>query len=83
METDTEYFNRMDDEEARNEAIQDIAATFTNDIVSAISCVCLYENGVVIPDDKIEGILLNTHGSNFLNELAEFVLEKKGEQREP
>jgi hypothetical protein len=78
-----QYENEQANADARDEAVQEISASFVDDIVSAIACVCKYEIGVTITDQEAEDILLNTHGEAFLNELAEFILEKKGEQYDP
>ena len=64
-------------EDAKDEAVEGIKCSFVGDIVSAIQCVMQNEIGIKVSDLSIEDILLNTHGESFLNELAEFVLEKQ------
>jgi hypothetical protein len=77
-----QHENEMADADAREEAITEISYTFINDIVSAIQCVMQNEIGLRLSDQAVEDILMNTNGTAFLEELAEFVLEKKGEEHE-
>jgi len=75
-----EYENRVSLEDAKQEAIEEIASSFINDVVSAIQCVMQNEIGIKAPDMDVEDILRNTHGDAFLEELAEYVLEKQSEE---
>ena len=75
-----QHENSMALEDAKDEAIQDISYTFINDIVSAIQCVMQNEIGVRVKDQAVEDIVTNDNGMAFLNELAEFVLEKQAEE---
>jgi len=65
---------------AKQEAITEISQSFINDVVSAIQCVMQNEIGIRVPDQSIEDIVTNTKGDAFLEELAEYVLEKQDEE---
>ena len=78
-----QYENQQAKDDAMEEAMQEISGSFVCDIVSAIQCVMKNEIGITIPDQSVEDILLNTSGDAFLNELALFAIDKKGEQCEP
>ena len=75
-----QYENEQADADARDEALQEFAESFINDIVSAIQCVMQNEIGIRVPDQSIEDIVTGTKGDAFLNELAEYVLEKQAEE---
>jgi len=75
-----QYENQVALEDAKEEAIQDISCSFIGDIVSAIQCVMQNEIGIRVPDQSIEDIVTGTKGDAFLNELAEYVLEKQAEE---
>ena len=77
-----EYENRVALEDARDEAITEISQSFINDVVSAIQCVMQNEIGIRVPDQSIEDIVTNTKGDAFLEELAEYVLEKQAEEHQ-
>jgi len=77
-----EYENRVALEDARDEAITEISQSFINDVVSAIQCVMQNEIGIRVPDQSIEDIVTNTKGEAFLEELAEYVLEKQAEEHQ-
>ena len=75
-----QYENEQADADSRGEALQEFAESFINDIVSAIQCVMQNEIGIRVPDQSIEDIVTGTKGDAFLNELAEYVLEKQAEE---
>ena len=75
-----QFENQQAEADAKDEAVEDIKCSFIGDIVSAIQCVMQNEIGIKIPDQSVEDVLMNEHGENFLNELAEFVLEKQAEE---
>ncbi len=75
-----QHENEVALEDAKQEAIEEVASSFVNDIVSAVQCVMQNEIGIKAPDMDIEDILRNTHGDAFLEELAEYVLEKQAEE---